>query len=78
MLMPKRMKYRKQHRGRMTGTESRGAKVDFGDLDFRRSNPPGYLPVKSRRHDALSCVICAAEVAIGPDLPGQADHEQAR
>ena len=39
MLMPKRMKYRKQHRGRMTGTESRGAKVDFGDYGLQALEP---------------------------------------
>ncbi|MBI5804867.1 50S ribosomal protein L16 [candidate division TA06 bacterium] len=31
MLMPKRVKHRKQHRGRMTGTASRGQYVEFGD-----------------------------------------------
>ncbi len=39
MLMPKRMKYRKQHRGRMTGTESRGVKVDFGDYGLQALEP---------------------------------------
>ena len=29
MLMPKKVKYRKQHRGRMKGVASRGNKVDF-------------------------------------------------
>lgn len=39
MLMPKRMKYRKQHRGRMTGMESRGAEVDFGDYGLQALEP---------------------------------------
>jgi large subunit ribosomal protein L16 len=30
MLMPKRVKYRKQMRGRMRGRASRGAEVTFG------------------------------------------------
>ncbi|MCU0519393.1 MAG: 50S ribosomal protein L16 [Anaerolineae bacterium] len=39
MLMPKRMKYRKQHRGRMTGMESRGAEIDFGDYGLQALEP---------------------------------------
>lgn len=31
MLMPKRVKFRKQHRGRRAGKATRGNKVDFGD-----------------------------------------------
>ncbi len=32
MLMPKRVKYRKQMRGRMKGKATRGNKVDFGEV----------------------------------------------
>jgi large subunit ribosomal protein L16 len=32
MLMPKRSKYRKQHRGRMTGIETRGTQLEYGDF----------------------------------------------
>ncbi len=31
MLMPKRVKYRKQQRGRMKGKASRGVEVSFGE-----------------------------------------------
>jgi len=31
MLMPKRVKYRKKHKGRMRGTAFRGGKVNFGE-----------------------------------------------
>ncbi len=31
MLMPKRVKYRKVHRGRMTGRATRGNKITYGD-----------------------------------------------
>jgi|SRR5690625_200450 len=31
MLMPKRVKYRRQHRGRMKGTAKGGTEVSFGD-----------------------------------------------
>jgi large subunit ribosomal protein L16 len=39
MLMPKRVKYRKQHRGRMTGKESRGVDVSFGDYGLQALEP---------------------------------------
>ena len=39
MLMPKRVKYRKQMRGRMTGLASRGAEVHFGDYGIQALEP---------------------------------------
>jgi large subunit ribosomal protein L16 len=35
MLAPKRVKYRKQQKGRMTGVASRGAEVSFGDYGLQ-------------------------------------------
>ncbi len=37
--MPKRTKYRKHHRGRMTGCESRGVKVEFGEYGLQGLDP---------------------------------------
>jgi large subunit ribosomal protein L16 len=39
MLQPKRQKYRKQMRGRMKGTESRGTEVSFGDYGLQALEP---------------------------------------
>jgi large subunit ribosomal protein L16 len=39
MLMPKRVKYRKQMRGRMKGKESRGVEVSFGDFGLQALEP---------------------------------------
>ena len=39
MLMPKRVKYRKQMRGRMRGTAERGAEVHFGDFGLQALEP---------------------------------------
>jgi large subunit ribosomal protein L16 len=39
MLMPKRVKYRKQMRGRMRGKASRGAKVAFGEYGLQALEP---------------------------------------
>jgi large subunit ribosomal protein L16 len=39
MLMPKRVKYRKTHRGRMEGLASRGAEISFGDFGLQALEP---------------------------------------
>lgn len=39
MLMPKRTKYRKHHRGRMKGTETRGTKLSFGEFGMQAMEP---------------------------------------
>lgn len=39
MLMPKRVKYRKAQRGRMTGKAFRGSSVDFGDFGLKALEP---------------------------------------
>ncbi len=39
MLMPKRVKWRKQMRGRLKGKALRGAKVDFGEFGLQALEP---------------------------------------
>ena len=39
MLMPKRVKFRRVHRGRMTGAASRGNKVCYGDFGIQAMEP---------------------------------------
>jgi large subunit ribosomal protein L16 len=39
MLMPKRVKWRKQHRGRMTGRAYRGAEITNGDFALQALEP---------------------------------------
>lgn len=39
MLMPRRTKYRKAHRGRMKGLACRGNKLDFGDFGLQALEP---------------------------------------
>jgi large subunit ribosomal protein L16 len=39
MLMPKRVKYRKQQRGRRTGKAYRGNEVDFGEFGLKALEP---------------------------------------
>ena len=39
MLLPKRVKHRKQHRGRMTGVATRGNKVTYGEYGLMSTDP---------------------------------------
>src|SRR5437870_13404382 len=39
MLMPKKVKYRKQQRGRMTGKACRGSQLAFGDFGLKVLEP---------------------------------------
>ena len=45
MLMPKRVKYRKQQRGRMNGKAYRGSSISFGDYGLKVLEP-GWLTDK--------------------------------
>lgn len=39
MLLPKRVKYRRVHRGRLTGKATRGTKVTYGDFGLQALEP---------------------------------------
>ena len=39
MLLPKRIKHRKQHRGRMRGLSKGGTQVNFGDFGLQATEP---------------------------------------
>jgi large subunit ribosomal protein L16 len=39
MLAPKRVKFRKMHKGRMTGTGYRGAEVSYGEYGLKAMEP---------------------------------------
>jgi len=45
MLMPKRVKRRKQHRGRMNGLAYRGSNVDFGEFGLKAVEP-GWITAR--------------------------------
>ena len=49
MLMPKKVKYRKQQRGRMTGKAWRGSDVSFGDYGLKALEPAGSRTGRSKR-----------------------------
>lgn len=73
MLMPKRVKYRKQMRGRMKGKASRGAEVHFGEFGLQALEP-GW--VSARQIEAARRAIVRAMrrrgkiwIRIFPDKP---------
>ena len=73
MLMPKRVKYRKQMRGRMSGKESRGAEISFGEYALQALEP-GW--VTARQIEAARRAIVRAMkrrgkvwIRIFPDKP---------
>ena len=45
MLMPKRTKFRRVHRGRMTGTSKGGTRVTFGEYGLQ-SMDPGWITAR--------------------------------
>jgi large subunit ribosomal protein L16 len=73
MLMPKRVKYRKQMRGRMKGKESRGVEISFGEWGLQALEP-GW--VTARQIEAARRTIVHAMkrrgkvwIRIFPDKP---------
>ena len=48
MLMPKRVKRRKQHRGRMKGKALRGNKITYGDFAIQALEPAWILLIRSK------------------------------
>ncbi len=78
MLMPKKVKHRKQMRGRMTGVANRGSEISFGEyglksfgagLDYRSSNRS-----RPNRDDAT---YQARRQSLDPDVSRQAGNEEA-
>ena len=73
MLMPKRVKWRKQMRGRMRGNASRGTEIAFGDYGLKALEP-GW--VSARQIEAARRAIVRAVrrrgkfwIRIFPDKP---------
>ena len=45
MLMPRRVKHRKQHRGRLTGKATGGSEITFGDYGIQ-AQEPGWITAR--------------------------------
>ena len=48
MLSPKRVKHRKQHRGRVPGNAKGGTRVEFGEYGLKASTAAGSPTASSR------------------------------
>ena len=48
MLMPKRVKYRREHRGKMRGRAKGGTEIAFGEFGLQRKLLHGLQTVKSK------------------------------
>lgn len=73
MLMPKRVKWRKQMRGRMKGNASRGTEVAFGDFGLKALEP-GWISarqIESARRAIVRAVRRRGKfwIRIFPDKP---------
>jgi len=73
MLMPKKVKYRKMQKGRMTGKAYRGSDVSFGEFGLKALEP-GW--VSSRQIEAARIAItrhvkrgCKVWIRVFPDKP---------
>ena len=73
MLLPKRVKYRRVHRGRMTGKATRGNKVAYGDYGLMAMEP-GWI--KSNQIEAARIAMTRSTkrggqvwIKIFPDKP---------
>ena len=73
MLMPKRVKYRKQMRGRMKGKESRGVEISFGEYGLLAMEP-GWVTarqIEAARRTLVHAMKrrCKGWIRIFPDKP---------
>ena len=73
MLMPKRVKYRKQMRGRMKGKAQRGSDIHFGDFGLQALEP-GWVSarqIESARRAMVRAMRRRGKVwiRIFPDVP---------
>ena len=63
MLMPKRVKWRKQHRGRVRGVASRGTTVAFGEYGLQAIEP-GWIASRTIEAARIACTRGAPEAKI--------------
>ena len=82
MLMTKKTKYRKQMRGRMKGTETRGTTLEFGEYGLQTTEPAW---ITSRQIEAARRAVARAVkrggqiwIKIFPDKPVTAQAAETR
>ena len=74
MLMPKRVKYRRVHRGRMKGQATRGNTLTYGDFGLVATEPAW---ITSNQIEAARIAMTRYIRRGGKDIPRQAHHREA-
>jgi hypothetical protein len=86
MLQPKKVKHRKQHKGRMRGKAYRGCNLDFGEfglqaMECSRITARGvFSHHRAPDRGGANCHDAAREArwqGVDPDLSREARHEEA-
>jgi len=79
MLLPKKVKFRKQQRGRMCGKAWRGSDLSFGDFGLKVQEC-GYITDRQIEASriAMTRFYQARGQGMAAHLPRQADHQEAR
>ena len=82
MLLPKRVKYRRVHRGRMTGKALRGNKVTYGDFGLQATEPAWITPNQIEAASVAMTRYCKrfgkVWIKIFPDKPVTAKPAETR
>lgn len=82
MLMPKKTKYRKMHKGRLNGTETRGTTLEFGDFGLQCMEPCwiNSRQIEAARRALTRCIKRGGNVwiKIFPDKPITAKPAETR
>ena len=68
MLLPKRVKYRKQHRGRMTGKAMRGNKVSNGEYGLQALQP-AWITSNQIEAARIAMTRYIKRIKVFPDKP---------
>ena len=88
MLMPKRVKYRRVHRGRMTGKALRGNKVTYGEFGIQALEP-GWITANQieaariamtrycKRFGKVWIKVFPDKPVLDQGIPGQARYQEA-
>jgi len=78
MLMPKRVKHRKQQRGRMGGSATRGAELAFGDFGLKALEPGWVTNTQIEPRVSRSTAMSSVAGRCGSGSSRQARDREAR
>ena len=76
--IPKKVKYRKQQRGRRAGAAKRGTTIAFGQYALKAMEAAWITGQQIEAGVLLSHASSSAAANSDPHLPRQADHQEAR